>query len=106
MLVIFFKQKTAYEMRISDWSSDVCSSDLFPLDSDFQPSVSHPRSVVSSSESRGGSLHRKAPCMPTNELRPSGVMASPGGLASMSLGIQRQTRREIGRASGREGVCQ
>src|SRR3546814_4571224 len=26
----FFKQKTAYEMRISDWSSDVCSSDLHP----------------------------------------------------------------------------
>src|SRR3546814_4025510 len=25
---LFFKQKTAYEMRISDWSSDVCSSDL------------------------------------------------------------------------------
>src|SRR3546814_5287970 len=28
MPVFFFKQKTAYEMRISDWSSDVCSSDL------------------------------------------------------------------------------
>src|SRR3546814_14793683 len=28
MLCFFFKQKTAYEMRISDWSSDVCSSDL------------------------------------------------------------------------------
>src|SRR3546814_7709935 len=28
MLIFFFKQKTAYEMRISDWSSDVCSSDL------------------------------------------------------------------------------
>src|SRR3546814_7709862 len=27
----FFKQKTAYEMRISDWSSDVCSSDLMAL---------------------------------------------------------------------------
>src|SRR3546814_9062713 len=27
-LFVFFKQKTAYEMRISDWSSDVCSSDL------------------------------------------------------------------------------
>src|SRR3546814_2803948 len=27
----FFKQKTAYEMRISDWSSDVCSSDLSAL---------------------------------------------------------------------------
>src|SRR3546814_14477994 len=31
-IVFFFKQKTAYEMRISDWSSDVCSSDLqWPL---------------------------------------------------------------------------
>src|SRR3546814_5608369 len=29
----FFKQKTAYEMRISDWSSDVCSSDLRPTPS-------------------------------------------------------------------------
>src|SRR3546814_10437305 len=28
IIVFFFKQKTAYEMRISDWSSDVCSSDL------------------------------------------------------------------------------
>src|SRR3546814_10350956 len=28
MFRLFFKQKTAYEMRISDWSSDVCSSDL------------------------------------------------------------------------------
>src|SRR3546814_2227625 len=27
-IMFFFKQKTAYEMRISDWSSDVCSSDL------------------------------------------------------------------------------
>src|SRR3546814_20734938 len=30
--IFFFKQKTAYEMRISDWSSDVCSSDLERLD--------------------------------------------------------------------------
>src|SRR3546814_9195713 len=29
--VFFFKQKTAYEMRISDWSSDVCSSDLITV---------------------------------------------------------------------------
>src|SRR3546814_4418377 len=32
ILFFFFKQKTAYEMRISDWSSDVCSSDLQDLD--------------------------------------------------------------------------
>src|SRR3546814_6394890 len=30
-VVFFFKQKTAYEMRISDWSSDVCSSDLVEM---------------------------------------------------------------------------
>src|SRR3546814_14825447 len=32
MYFFFFKQKTAYEMRISDWSSDVCSSDLLDQD--------------------------------------------------------------------------
>src|SRR3546814_19973938 len=32
VIFFFFKQKTAYEMRISDWSSDVCSSDLADLD--------------------------------------------------------------------------
>src|SRR3546814_3061398 len=31
-VLFFFKQKTAYEMRISDWSSDVCSSDLPDID--------------------------------------------------------------------------
>src|SRR3546814_1065616 len=35
MLFFFFKQKTAYEMRISDWSSDVCSSDLLSEFLDF-----------------------------------------------------------------------
>src|SRR3546814_3438694 len=43
----FFKQKTAYEMRISDWSSDVCSSDLLLL---IRPGASVPADglVVSS----------------------------------------------------------
>src|SRR3546814_3460757 len=31
LFIFFFKQKTAYEMRISDWSSDVCSSDLMKI---------------------------------------------------------------------------
>src|SRR3546814_1787631 len=35
MFLFFFKQKTGYEMRISDWSSDVCSSDLKSLLIDF-----------------------------------------------------------------------
>src|SRR3546814_6651135 len=33
----FFKQKTAYEMRISDWSSDVCSTDLHPRSGTVTP---------------------------------------------------------------------
>src|SRR3546814_6328075 len=37
LFFFFFKQKTAYEMRISDWSSDVCSSDLLPLAVIFVP---------------------------------------------------------------------
>src|SRR3546814_15447295 len=46
----FFKQKTAYEMRISDWSSDVCSSDL--VDSTFHATCrSGPRtSMISLSQ--------------------------------------------------------
>src|SRR3546814_3918168 len=37
--VFFFKQKTAYEMRISDWSSDVCSSDLEHFSQERDPNV-------------------------------------------------------------------
>src|SRR3546814_10287646 len=40
LFFFFFKQKTAYEMRISDWSSDVCSSDLIG----FQPDDIEPPS--------------------------------------------------------------
>src|SRR3546814_1620065 len=46
--LFFFKQKTAYEMRISDWSSDVCSSDLRST-----PGIRH-------SSGRGGSAPRLA----------------------------------------------
>src|SRR3546814_3634747 len=38
-LFFFFKQKTAYEMRISDWSSDVCSSDLLVLEAEHLGAV-------------------------------------------------------------------
>src|SRR3546814_20814614 len=36
VILLFFKQKTAYELRISDWSSDVCSSDLADVKSDTE----------------------------------------------------------------------
>src|SRR3546814_2157861 len=46
----FFKQKTAYEMRISDWSSDVCSSDLM-TDPDWEPVMKRAAAIVTN---RGG----------------------------------------------------
>src|SRR3546814_1060348 len=39
LLLFFFKQKTAYEMRISDWSSDVCSSDLDAAALDYRHDI-------------------------------------------------------------------
>src|SRR3546814_3249431 len=41
----FFKQKTAYEMRISDWSSDVCSSDLVDFKHDKAKRHAHRRCI-------------------------------------------------------------
>src|SRR3546814_7072104 len=66
--VFFFKQKTAYEMRISDWSSDVCSSDLAGHGHDLGRRMagkgrqSHPvRPAGRRKEPLGGS-HRPATC--------------------------------------------
>src|SRR3546814_8484969 len=42
IVLFFFKQKTAYEMRISDWSSDVCSSDLSARRKAAVGAVRHP----------------------------------------------------------------
>src|SRR3546814_4744196 len=47
----FFKQKTAYEMRISDWSSDVCSSDLTPQGAPWEPDLRRPIEQV-------GAIHK------------------------------------------------
>src|SRR3546814_20627360 len=49
-MFFFFKQKTAYEMRISDWSSDVCSSDLLCLQS--------LRQSAALADPTGGFVHR------------------------------------------------
>src|SRR3546814_7197966 len=46
VFLFFFKQKTAYELRISDWSSDVCSSDLFPAIADITSRVDVPVLVM------------------------------------------------------------
>src|SRR3546814_4294062 len=86
--VFFFKQKTAYEMRISDWSSDVCSSDLLP---DIKLGLhQHQR-------------HRQAKARQRLRQRDD-VRTDAGGLeAEERAGA---AAAEIGRASCRERVCQ
>src|SRR3546814_6125850 len=92
VIVFFFKQKTAYEMRISDWSSDVCSSDLFDSFTDL---AEHYASLTSADAFAGAftseitanqlSIHDE----PTADDLPDADAA-----------------RKIGRASCRERVCQ
>src|SRR3546814_1795278 len=60
LFFFFFKQKTAYEMRISDWSSDVCSSDLQSMmRATTTPSRPSPRRCMSST-SRPIAVRRSA----------------------------------------------
>src|SRR3546814_8377121 len=61
VVLFFFKQKTAYEMRISDWSSDVCSSDLWPSERSRNYWRLITRGSGSTSRVRGGALRRRLP---------------------------------------------
>src|SRR3546814_46371 len=70
-MFFFFKQKTAYEMRISDWSSDVCSSDLVP--SAQGPPSSESRSSAGTRCSGNRAFQAYRSCPP--RLRPA---TSPG----------------------------
>src|SRR3546814_16708418 len=81
MFVFFFKQKTAYEMRISDWSSDVCSSDLPRL-----PQRGKPRN------------HKIDPPIRRRCRRPAAFVRDPVFIA------QGRRNAKIGRASCRERV--
>src|SRR3546814_4433770 len=97
--IFFFKQKTAYEMRISDWSSDVCSSDLALRDGSTmmaqQGSIG--RQLVDWLAARG-------PGEKTFELGGQEFVGRSATPTPESIG--RVSRLEIGRASGRERVCQ
>src|SRR3546814_2305341 len=84
VVFFFFKQKTAYEMRISDWSSDVCSSDLIEAAGGEAMSnggsvteYDHMVDMVARAKERWGGVH---------------ILINNAG--------------EIGRASCRERVCQ
>src|SRR3546814_11226371 len=100
MTLCFFKQKTAYEMRISDWSSDVCSSDLLTVDA-RSPTSSWQQATTTLPSSR---VLRTL--QPVVIVRPDTV-SDCYNTARESQFVKSGTIRskEIGRASGRERVC-
>src|SRR3546814_6262697 len=80
----FFKQKTAYEMRISDWSSDVCSSDLIAVVSTDDGAV---LAIGQRLVTRDGAMRRW-----------DGFAARSGGAAAAERLLRVNRLAEIGRA--------
>src|SRR3546814_2687686 len=119
----FFKQKTAYEMRISDWSSDVCSSDLIAHQIlALQAMTDYERGItVSVGIIQGGTTVNVVPehCQvnvdfrlpdpqAADELRAK-VQGLKAEVADVELDVDLKLKRppmQIGRASCRERVCQ
>src|SRR3546814_4487769 len=81
----FFKQKTAYEMRISDWSSDVCSSDLDRAPAS-DPRLSASRLTEPTHGNPGGSLPRLQRRRHAHESRLGLRRRRPGHLRRRSAG--------------------
>src|SRR3546814_3624690 len=82
----FFKQKTAYEMRISDWSSDVCSSDL--------------------EERLVGRAGGRLASVVGGDVAGLRVVMQQEGATAEAGGLRLHQAQQIGRASCRERVCQ
>src|SRR3546814_7161541 len=110
-LFFFFKQKTAYEMRISDWSSDVCSSDL--KSRNMSPGECSHRCIPQSSSKRAtahatGAEHLPLAAWPQRTVRIGiarakagvGAVAPPPVPPSLRRGkrLLRRLSDEIGRA--------
>src|SRR3546814_6313768 len=111
MFVFFVKQKTAYEMRISDWSSDVCSSDLartpraepMPASTD-QTDITRWRSplgkaVRAAASAAGERTAAEMPCRARPAISDTSSWARPHN-------AEEAVKTKIGRASCRERVCQ
>src|SRR3546814_5128335 len=103
-MFFFFKQKTAYEMRISDWSSDVCSSDLgtsavdevLAFFSEWGPTIKDMRDSME---------RRFTPETVWENVGASKTVGSEQALAFTDA-FNAQMSVEIGRASCRDRVCQ
>src|SRR3546814_20278777 len=107
-IFFFFKQKTAYEMRISDWSSDVCSSDLrVTPEGRFANWAANemPERAILRLEGPLGAFYLRE-----DSQRPIVMVAGGTGIAPIHAMLDElltsgAQRAEIGRASGRERGC-
>src|SRR3546814_5601999 len=97
MLFLFFKQKTAYELRISDWSSDVFSSDLVAILGSHARDAhqDHAMEMARDREIVGGTA-RLAAQLPERK---------DGNALQRLWNVQRPFAAEIGREWCRERVC-
>src|SRR3546814_12693210 len=103
---VLFKEKTVYEMRISDWSSDVCSSDLRTAGElrRRHSDRAHRRSSPARRETWSGI--RRVSSLPV-PLADEVVHAGQDRLAQdVDQLVDLRPGHEIGRASGRDRVCQ
>src|SRR3546814_4873963 len=89
MFFFFVKQKTAYEMRISDWSSDVCSSDLQGVDPILGPEMRSTGEVMGVGRSFGAAFARAQEA--------AGIRTPPVGKAFISVRDPDKPRSEARR---------
>src|SRR3546814_2768195 len=117
-LFFFFKQKTAYDMRISDWSSDVCSSDLASAGCKRTGRASLPcrdprglrNNTATLYEDHRFTLRSSYPALAgaVQSLNHSALRAPalPRDAVSAAAGPRADRAPELGRASCRNRVCQ
>src|SRR3546814_3837436 len=95
--VFFFKQKTAYEMRISDWSSDVCSSDLVDVER-AEGNGEVEGDAEAESPAQAGIADKR-------RLRPGAARCSGGGHGNFGAQVRPARRsRSVERRVGKECV--
>src|SRR3546814_8338044 len=100
LFVFCCKQKTAYEMLISDWSADVCSSDL--------ATASYKSKAVTVLLNRGRASFLETRTFPAGP-RPGAIVNGDfdrDGDADLTVAPSSTSRAQLGRASGRESGCQ
>src|SRR3546814_1242122 len=89
LIILLFKQKTAYEMRISDWSSDVCSSDLRA--GQYAVAVHHDLNGNGDKDPSDGGGYSGNPKLSITNLRP------PFGKTAVHVGTSRSEERRVGK---------